>query len=57
MIMTHHVAHTNKMVFDLKTQYQEKIASLQGKIIEQEQEIDKLKTLISLLTIDREYDC
>lgn len=55
--MTHHVAHTNKMVFDLKQMYQARIVSLQDKITEQEQEIAKLKTLISLLTIDREYDC
>lgn len=55
--MTHHVAHTNKMVFDLKTQYQAQIKRLQDKINEQEQEISKLKTLISLLTVEREYDC
>lgn len=55
--MTHHVSPTNKMVFDLKQMYQAKISSLQDKITEQEQEISKLKTLISLLTIDREYDC
>lgn len=45
------------MVFDLKQMYQERISQLQNKITEQEQEIAKLKTLISLLTIDREYDC
>ncbi len=45
------------MMFDLKQMYQARIASLQDKIAEQEQEIAKLKTLISLLTIDREYDC
>jgi len=55
--MTHHVAHTNKMVFDLKEQYQAQISRLQNKISEQEQEIAKLKTLISLLSIEREYDC
>ena len=55
--MTHHVAHTNKMLFDLKEQYQAQITRLQNKISEQEQEIAKLKTLISLLTIEREYDC
>ncbi len=55
--MTHHVAHTNKMLFDLKEQYQAQISRLQNKISEQEQEIAKLKTLISLLTIEREYDC
>ena len=55
--MTHHVAHTNKMLFDLKEQYQAQIARLQNKISDQEQEIAKLKTLISLLSIEREYDC
>jgi hypothetical protein len=55
--MTHHVAHTNKMLFDLKEQYQAQIARLQNKISDQEQEIAKLKTLISLLTVEREYDC
>ena len=55
--MTNHVGHTNKMMFDLKEQYQAQITRLQNKISEQEQEIAKLKTLISLLTIEREYDC
>jgi hypothetical protein len=55
--MTNNAAHTNKMVFDLKQMYQARIVSLQDKITEQEQEIAKLKTLISLLTLDREYDC
>ena len=49
--------HTNKMLFDLKEQYQAQISRLQNKISEQEQEIAKLKTLISLLSIEREYDC
>jgi hypothetical protein len=55
--MTNHVEHTNKMLFDLKEQYRMKINHLQNKISEQEQEIANLKTLISLLTIEREYDC
>ena len=55
--MTNHVDHTNKMLFDLKQQYQAQISRLQNKISEQEQEIAKLKTLISLLSIEREYDC
>jgi len=55
--MTHHVAHTNKMVFELKQMYQARISQLQDKISEQEQEIAKLKTLISLLCIEKEYDC
>jgi cell division protein FtsL len=55
--MTHHVAHMDKMLFDLKQQYQAQITRLQDKISEQEQEIAKLKTLITLLSIEREYDC
>ena len=47
----------NKMLIDLKQQYQAQISRLQNKISEQEEEIAKLKTLISLLTIEREYDC
>ena len=45
------------MMFDLKEQYQAQISRLQNKINQQEQEIAKLKTLISLLCIDKEYDC
>lgn len=55
--MTHHVAHTNKMIADLKEQYLAQVNRLQNKINEQEEEIAKLKTLISLLSIEREYDC
>ena len=55
--MTNHVMHTNKMLFELKEQYREQISRLQNKISEQEQEIAKLKTLISLLSVEREYDC
>lgn len=55
--MTNQSTYTNKMVFDLNQMYQARIAYLQDKVAEQEQEIAKLKTLISLLTLDREYDC
>jgi cell division protein FtsL len=55
--MTHHVAHTNKMMFDLKEQYQVQIQRLQSKIEDQEQEIAKLKTMIALLSVERDYDC
>jgi len=48
--------HTNKMLFDLKTQYQTQISRLQNKINEQEEEIAKLKTLISLLCVEKEYE-
>jgi len=55
--MTHNVAHSNKMLFDLKEQYQAQIQRLQDKIEEQEQEIAKLKTMITLLSTERDYDC
>jgi hypothetical protein len=55
--MTHNVAHSNKMLFDLKEQYQTQIQRLQDKIEEQEQEIAKLKTMITLLSTERDYDC
>jgi hypothetical protein len=55
--MTNHVMHTNKMMFDLKQQHQAQVSRLQEKITEQEQEIAQLKTLVSLLSIEREYDC
>jgi len=55
--MTHHVAHTNKMLFDLKEQYQAQIQRLRSKIEGQEQEITKLKTMITLLSTERDYDC
>ena len=54
--MTHQVVHMDKMLFDLKQQYQAQISRLQNKISEQEQEIVKLKTLITLLSIEREYE-
>lgn len=55
--MSPHVAHTNRMLAELKQQYQTRIEYLNQKIEEQQQEIAKLKTLISLLSIEREYDC
>lgn len=55
--MTHHVAHTNKMVFDLKMQYQERIKQLQNKIAEQEHEISQLQKQIEYMSRDKFYDC
>jgi TolA-binding protein len=55
--MTHHVAHTNKMVFDLKTQYQERIGQLQKKIEDQQHEILRLQEQIKYMSKDRFYDC
>ena len=40
--MTHHVAHTNKMLFELKQQYTSRIEHLQKKIAEQQDEINRL---------------
>ena len=55
--MTHHVAHTNQMVSDLKNQYQERIEQLQSKIAEQEHEISQLQKQIEYMSRDKFYDC
>lgn len=55
--MTHHVSHTNKMVFDLKTQYQKRIEQLQSKVEEQQKEILKLQEQIKLFSTEKFYDC
>jgi cell division protein FtsL len=55
--MTHHVAHTNKMLFELKEQYQDRITELQQKITEQQQEILQLQEQIRLLSREKYYDC
>ena len=55
--MTHHVAHTNKMVSDLKQQYQERIEHLQQKIADQQREISLLQEQINYLSKDKFYDC
>ena len=54
--MTHHVSHTNKILFDLKQQYQGRISQLQDKITEQQKEILDLQDMIKLLSYDKEYD-
>ena len=54
--MTNQTTHANKMLFDLREQHQAQVSRLQNKISDQEQEILKLKTLISLLSVEREYD-
>ncbi len=55
--MTHHVGHTNKMLFELKEQYQGRITDLQQKITEQQQEILQLQEQIKLLSYEKYYDC
>jgi hypothetical protein len=57
MIMTHHVAHTNKMIFDLKQQYQDRISQLQQKISDQQYEILRLQEQIKYMSKDKFYDC
>ena len=56
--MTHHVSHTNKMVGELKQQYQNRIDQLQDQIQQQQNEIEKLNMLITLMDkeINKEYD-
>jgi len=55
--MTHHVAHTNKMIFDLRQHHQNHINDLQSKIIDQQKEIVQLQEQIKLLTHEKVYDC
>ena len=55
--MTQNVAHTNKMVFDLKQMYQGRISQLQDKITEQQKEILQLQEQINLLNREKFYDC
>jgi len=55
--MTNHVSHTNKMVFDLKQQYLERIEQLQKKITEQQHEISQLQEQIKYMSNVKEYDC
>ena len=55
--MTHHVAHTNKMIGELKDQYQGRITELQQKITQQQQEILQLQEQIKLLSREKFYDC
>lgn len=55
--MTHHVAHTNKMISELKMLYQDRIDYLQDKIADQQKEILKLQEEIKLLSYEKFYDC
>ena len=47
----------NRLAFDLKQQYQERITQLQGKITEQQKEIIQLQEQIKYLSYTKEYDC
>lgn len=57
--MTHHVAHTNNMIGELKQQYQDRIDQLQSQIENQQIEIEKLNMMITLMDkeLNKEYDC
>ena len=55
--MTHHVAHTNQMLNQLKFQYQERITQLQNKILEQQKEITQLQEQVKLFSQEKFYDC
>lgn len=47
----------NRLEFNLKQQYQDRIAYLQNKISEQQSEIIKLQEQIKYMSKDRFYDC
>jgi uncharacterized coiled-coil protein SlyX len=47
----------NRLEFDLKEQYQERINHLQQKITEQQHEILRLQEQIKYISKDRFYDC
>ena len=47
----------NRLAFDLKKQYQERITFLQQKITEQQHEILRLQEQIKYMSKDRFYDC
>jgi len=55
--VTQNVEHGNKMVGDLKQQYQDRITYLQNKITEQQHEILQLQEQIKYMSKDRFYDC
>jgi hypothetical protein len=47
----------NRLEFNLKQQYQERISYLQDKITEQQHEILQLQDQIKYMSKDRYYDC
>ncbi len=55
--MTQNVEHSNKMINELKFQYQQRIVQLQNKISEQNKEINQLQEQIKLISQVKEYDC
>ncbi len=55
--MTQNVENTNRMIGELKTQYQDRITELQQKITDQQKEILQLQEQIKLLSYEKYYDC
>ncbi len=55
--MTQNLENSNRMIGELKTQYQDRITELQQKITEQQKEILELQEQIKLITHVKEYDC
>ena len=55
--MTQNVEHSNRMINQLKFQYQGRITELQQKITEQQREILQLQEQIKLLSSEKYYDC
>ena len=55
--MTQNVEHSNRMIDELKFQYQGRITELQQKITSQQQEILQLQEQIKLLSSEKYYDC
>ena len=55
--MTQNVEHSNRMINQLKFQYQGRITELQQKITSQQQEILQLQEQIKLLSNYKVYDC
>ena len=55
--MTHHVAHTNQMLSQMKQHYNDRIDCLKDEIIKQQKEIDYLKEQLELLSQGKIYDC
>ena len=55
--MTQNIEHTNRMINQLKFQYQERITELQQRITQQQQEILQLQEQIKLMSNEKYYDC
>ena len=55
--MTHHVAHTNHMLSQMKQIYSDRIDSLKDEINKKQEEINQLKQQIDFLSKGKIYDC